>query len=455
MKTELDWSAYEDAGQGDPYADIPRCGGNFAKAVAACINSKQCEVSNNGVMCPSFKITGNPHLSTGGRVRLLKRALSSESASLAQAALADPELAQAMDSCVACKGCKRECESNVDMALIKSEYKAQLRSCASLKPRWGVRLRNALFAHTPRWLHRLGALRFFLSVSNQSPLIANWGARLLGLSATMPLPVPSRRKLSQLDPVSAPAIRSNTRLVLWADTFHRYFEPKVGQDAARVLSAAGYEVELLQAPKGERPPCCGRTYLAQGRIEDARFELRRFVSMALPHIREGKILVGLEASCVLGLRDDALAMGLGAEVRELAPRVMMLEEFLSKEAVKGKLDLPLRSPPSARKSLIHGHCHQKAAGALKAMRRVLKLIPNHDFEIIRSSCCGMAGTFGLEKEHQEFSTQMAEEALLPAIRAAPHAQVVTNGFSCRHQIHRHGFEKPVHLASLLADCLDK
>jgi glycerol-3-phosphate dehydrogenase subunit C len=145
MKTLLDWSAYQDAGVGDAYADIPKHGGDFAKAVAVCINSRQCEALGKLVMCPSFKVSGNPHLSTGGRVRLLKTALGSDPV---DAALTDPVLAQAMDLCVACKGCKRECEANVDMALIKVEYLAQRAA------RDGWSLRSRLFAHAPRWLHR-------------------------------------------------------------------------------------------------------------------------------------------------------------------------------------------------------------------------------------------------------------------------------------------------------------
>ncbi len=144
MKNFLDWSAYRDAGMGDAYADIPKEGGNYAKAIAACINSRQCEAEGKQVMCPSYRLTHNPHFSTGGRVRLLKAALNSE---LAEQALLDPELAEAMDLCVSCKGCKRECEANVDMPLIKSEYLAHKASREGLSPR------SRLFAHTPRWLH--------------------------------------------------------------------------------------------------------------------------------------------------------------------------------------------------------------------------------------------------------------------------------------------------------------
>ncbi|MEW7979753.1 MAG: 4Fe-4S dicluster domain-containing protein [Candidatus Sedimenticola endophacoides] len=123
MHTHLDWSCYQDAGLGDAYADVPKHGGDFARAVAVCINSGQCEQPRKGVMCPSFRVSGNPHLSPGDRVRLLKQALNRE---LPAQALKDSSLQQAMAPCVACKGCKRECENNIDMALIKTEYLAQV-----------------------------------------------------------------------------------------------------------------------------------------------------------------------------------------------------------------------------------------------------------------------------------------------------------------------------------------
>ncbi|MGB5737605.1 MAG: 4Fe-4S dicluster domain-containing protein, partial [Thiohalocapsa sp.] len=158
MKPKLDWSAYRDAGMGDAYADIPRHGGDFARAVAVCINSRQCEADGKQVMCPSFQVSGNPDLSTGGRVRLLKAALSSDRI---DQALADPGLAEAMDLCVACKGCKRECEASVDMALIKAEFQAQ-RVAAQ-----GLSRRARLFGHLPRWLHRAPWLKGLIRWRNR------------------------------------------------------------------------------------------------------------------------------------------------------------------------------------------------------------------------------------------------------------------------------------------------
>ncbi|NEX22085.1 (Fe-S)-binding protein [Thiorhodococcus mannitoliphagus] len=450
MKTHLDWSAYKDAGMGDAYADIPKHGGDFAKAVAVCINSRQCESQGKQVMCPSFKVTGNPNLSTGGRVRLLKTALSSD---LAEEALADPTLAEAMDLCVACKGCKRECEANVDMALIKAEYLAQRTA------RSGPSLRGRLFAQAPRWLHRASWLRALIRWRNRRPWLARLSERVLGLSAERPLPEPVDKpfRASQTH-ASAPLNAGEERpeVVLLVDTFTRYFEPDIAEAAIRVLEAGGYRVEVAEpsasTPDPERPLCCGRTYLAQGMVEASRAEAKRLVDAVLPHIEAGRMLVGLEASCVLGLREDAQALGLGETMERVGGHILLFEEFLARETMAGRLKLPLKAL-GAGETLVHGHCHQKAVGAMKSMRRVLKLIPEHDFAMIDAGCCGMAGTFGLESEHAALAGAMAEQGLMPALRDKPSARVVANGFSCRQQMQALGDERPRHLAVLLAEAL--
>jgi len=187
-------------------------------------------------------------------------------------------------------------------------------------------------------------------------------------------------------------------------------------------------------------------------IDEARSEARRLVQALLPHVQAGRTVVGLEASCVLGLRDDAQALGLGEAVEQVAKHTLLFEEFLAREATAKRLDLPLKALAGSE-TLVHGHCHQKAVGAMKSMRRVLKLIPDHEFSLIESGCCGMAGTFGIEAEHAEMSEKMAEQALMPALREKPAARVVANGFSCRHQMRAHGDQRPRHLAELLRDAL--
>jgi len=442
MKSFLDWSAYEDAGLGDAYADIPKTGGNFAKAVAVCINSKACESLNEkGVMCPSYRVTREAELSTGGRVRLLKAALNGE---LGDKPFADPVLGRAMDLCVSCKGCKRECENAVDMALIKVEYLAQLNQ------QTGLSLRTRLFAHLPVWLHRWPGLRRLIEWRNGSKLLAGLGEKLLGIAANRKLPVPAGQAFQAPETPVAPSADAK-EVVLWVDTFSRHFDPDIAAAALDVLQAAGYRVLFAQAGAAGRPLCCGRTYLAQGMVEQARAEASRLASALLPHAEAGRPIIGLEPSCLLSLRDEYKTLGLGEAANKIAAQALLFEEFIAKEHTAKTLNLKLK--PLDKPVLVHGHCHQKAVGAMKSMRKVLKLIPDLRFELLESSCCGMAGSFGLEAEHAAVSWEMAGQALLPALRDAPDSLVLSNGFSCRQQIREGDGRTSLHLAQLFRDAL--
>ncbi|MGR9117462.1 MAG: (Fe-S)-binding protein [Gammaproteobacteria bacterium] len=439
MKLFLDWSSYKDAGMGDAYADIPKTGGDYAKAVAVCIGSRACEQTGRGVMCPSFRISGKPELSTGGRVKLLKAALNGE---FGKAPFAHPELAEAMDLCVSCKGCKRECENEVDMALIKAEYLAQRFDVT------GVPLRNRLFASFPKLLARFGWLGRLISFRNRHPVLARSGEWLLGISAGVKLPEPAERPFKAEESQDVPMGGSESKeVVLFVDTFNRHFNPAVAEAALAVLRAAGYTVQV-PAVHDKQPLCCGRTYFANGMIDQARAEARRLLRALTPHLEAGRLIIGLEPSCILSLRDEYLSLGLGEPAKRLAEKVLLLEEFIAKEHTAKRWSLSFDAL-DGRKMLVHGHCHQKAVGATKAMRKVLKLIPGLDAESIESSCCGMAGPFGLESEHAAFSRQMAEQGLYPALRDEPDAAVIANGFSCQQQILHGGYTKPMHIAEVL------
>jgi glycerol-3-phosphate dehydrogenase subunit C len=458
MKTFLDWSAYEDAGLGDAYADIPKTGGNFAKAVAVCINSKACESHHSkGVMCPSYRVTGESNLSTDGRVRLLKAALNGD---LGERPFADPVLGRAMDLCASCKGCKRECENEVDMALIKVEYLAQLND------EDGLSLRSRMFAHLPVWLHRWPGLRRVIAWRNGSNVLMMLGEKLLGISASRQLPVPAAKafqtpELLSPDPANglgpktdaaldAPPV-SSREVVLLVDTFSRHFDPDIADAALAVLQAAGYRVIVAEPAQAGRPLCCGRTYLAQGLVAQARAEARRMVKTLLPHAEAGRTIIGLEPSCLLTLRDEYKALGLGEDAAKVASQALLFEEFIAREHTAKSLNLRLK--PLGKPVLVHGHCHQKAVGAMKSMRKVLKLIPGLQFDLIESSCCGMAGSFGLEAEHTAVSWEMASQSLVPKLREAPDSLVLSNGFSCRQQILEGDGRASLHLAQLFRDAL--
>lgn len=446
MEHHLDWSSYQNAGQGDAYAGIPATGGDFARAVAVCISDRQCQRKPKGVMCPSFRATDDPRHSPGERVVALKAALNGE---LGTDPFAHPDLAAAMELCVGCKGCKRECANQVDMAAIKIEYLAQRNA------RLGQPRRDRLLAALPRLLAHPRLLRAVVRLRNRLPWLAGLGERLLGIAAGRSLPEPAARPFA---PAPAPAGPASERdVILFVDTFARAFDPRIAEAATAVLQAAGYRVRSLQPapddPEPERPLCCGRSYLSYGQVAAAHREARRMLAALQPALAEATPIVGLEPSCILSLRDDHLRLGLGEASLALSRQVYLFEEFIAREHDRKRLQLDLQAWSGPR-LMVHGHCHQKAVGAMKSLRKVLRLVPGLDFEFIEASCCGMAGSFGLEREHATLSRRMAELDLLPALQAAgPGAAVLANGFSCRHQILDLAGRPSTHLAQVLAACL--
>jgi Fe-S oxidoreductase len=274
------------------------------------------------------------------------------------------------------------------------------------------------------------------------------GERVAGLSARRSLPVWRRDRFRALDAAMGPV--TGREVVLWADTFNTAFEPENVADAVAVLTGAGYRVHFPRAVDGSRRPlCCGRTFLAVGDVANARREMSRSLNALRGFLERGVPVIGLEPSCLFSFRDEMLALLPGEEARRGARLAMLFEEFIAAEAKAGRFALKLA--PVAGKALLHGHCHQKAFGAMGAVETVLRLIPDLDVETIDSSCCGMAGAFGYQAETIDVSLAMAELNLLPAIRkAASGTLLVADGTSCRHQIKDGTGREAVHVARLLA-----
>jgi Fe-S oxidoreductase len=241
-------------------------------------------------------------------------------------------------------------------------------------------------------------------------------------------------------------------VVLFADTFNTWFEPDNARAAVAVLEAAAYRVHTPAAAHRRRL-CCGRTFLTAGLVDEARREAQATLAALRPLVERGVPVVGLEPSCLLTMRDEFTALLPGQATEALAGQALLLEEFLWREHAAGRLRLPLRSI-AARRVLVHGHCHQKAFGAMAAVTDCLGLVPDLTVEAIESSCCGMAGAFGYEAEHHATSLRMAELSLLPAVRAAaPGTLIVADGTSCRQQIGDGSGRQAIHAARLLADAL--
>jgi Fe-S oxidoreductase len=218
-----------------------------------------------------------------------------------------------------------------------------------------------------------------------------------------------------------------------------------------VLAAAGFAVELpVPADSDRRPLCCGRTFLAVGLVEEARCEAERSIAAFAPFLARGVPVVGLEPSCILGFRDEIPALIKSDDARRLGASALLFEEFLTREAKEGRLDLPALKPV-AKRALLHGHCHQKAFGTMAAVEAALKLVPELAVETVDSSCCGMAGAFGYGADTIDVSLKMAELSLLPAVRqATADTLVVADGTSCRQQIKDGTGREALHVARILA-----
>ncbi|MDO9315659.1 MAG: (Fe-S)-binding protein [Burkholderiaceae bacterium] len=481
LDLQLDWTPYYSYGEGDAYAALPAHGAGFGKAAALCIGSRQCQkaigqAGEKGVMCPSFRVTQDDLHSTRGRAALLRDALNG---TLGDRPFVDGALDAAMALCVACKGCKRECPNGVDMAALRAETLAQ---------RWAggqrMSLRARLFADLPHWLPRLRAWRWAvlpaLALRERIPLLARAVERVLGIAARRSLPRPAARPfLTHATASVAPSEASLPEVVLLVDCFANHLEPDVAHAALSLLESSGNRVHLLRPTDGGAALCCGRTAYSSGRIDAARAHAQRLLDALAPHVAAGRSVVGLEPSCLSMLRDENHQLGLDASrVQAVSKASLMLEEFLARE-LEAKRWVPgtprpsaLTDPRSAESGadpdrpapdraqpgadqppiqvLVHGHCHQKAFGTLKALRKVLGALAGVQVDWVESSCCGMAGSFGYEAEHYDHSMRMAELALLPAVRAAqPEAHVVASGTSCRQQIRDGAGRDSLHLAQLL------
>ena len=391
-------------------------------------------------MCPSFRVTGDEQHLTRGRANTLRLALSGQ---LGADAFTSDAMFATMDLCVSCKGCKRECPTGVDMAKMKIEFLAHYRR------RHALRVGERLTAYLPRYAPFASRLGPLLNLRDRVAGAAALSERWLGLSAKRKLP--QWRRYAFASEQDGAGSGKTGEVVLFVDTFSRYFEPENARAAARVLRAAGYQVRWAGA-EGERPPCCGRTFLASGLVDEAKLEARRLLEVVQPFVARGVAIVGLEPSCLLTLRDEFQSMLPGEATEALGQGALLFEEFLAREVDAGRLKLPLRR--IASKALLHGHCHQKAFGTMAAVQQALRLIPDLEVETIASGCCGMAGAFGYQASHYDLSMKMAELDLLPRLRAAARDTIViADGTSCRQQIRDGSGREAVHVAQLLATAL--
>jgi len=424
----LDWSDFATEARTTPAAQ-------FQGAVEMCNNNGACRALAGGVMCPSYRATREEADVTRGRANTLRLALSGQ---LGADALASEAMAETMALCVGCKACRRECPTGVDMARMKAEVQA-----ARIAAR-GPSLRERLVAFLPVYAPWAVGARPLTALRNRTPWLAGLMARATGFAADRALPEWSPKPFRDDEVRGA----EGERVVLFADTFNRWFEPENLRDAAAVLRAAGFAPEVPRA--AGRPLCCGRTFLAAGLIDRAREEARRTLAALLPAVRAGAPVIGLEPSCILTLRDEWTVLGLGEEARAVAEASLPFESFVVRHAARVRAVLAPRPGEAA----VHPHCHSKAHGVADDVVAALCLVPGLAVRRIESSCCGMAGSFGYQAETAQVSRAMAELSLLPAVRKAGAGTILAaNGTSCRHQIGELGARPAVNPARVLAAAL--
>ncbi|WP_338051629.1 FAD-binding and (Fe-S)-binding domain-containing protein [Pseudonocardia acidicola] len=435
--------------------------GSFTRATRRCLGVGKCVTASGGVMCPSYRATGEEMHSTRGRARLLFEMANGQ---VITGGWESPEVAEALDLCLSCKGCKRDCPVGVDMAAYKTEYLAQ-RYKGKRRP-----ASHYSMGALPRWLRMVGRLPAravdALNAAARGPLAAAV-KRAGGIAPERAIPPIARRPFTataaarstrsplsrtarSVEPIERKCRSWQTgaprgRVLLWPDTFTNHFDPVIAADAVAVLEALGYVVELPP-----RDVCCGLTWTSTGQVDAARKVLRRSLRTIAPWLAAGVPVVGLEPSCTAALRadgpellpDEPLAAALAGGVRTFA------------EVLAHHIDeLPEVVVVAGQKALVQVHCHQHAEIGADDDKAVLAAL-GVEAEVLDSGCCGLAGNFGFERGHYEVSMACAERVLLPAVRAADaDVAVLADGFSCRTQLRQAGTREPVHLAQLAATAL--
>jgi FAD/FMN-containing dehydrogenase/Fe-S oxidoreductase len=410
--------------------------GGFAAAIEMCNGVGVCRKKLEGTMCPSYMVTKDEEHSTRGRANALRAVLSGK---VPAAEFTGRRLYEVMDLCLECKGCKAECPSNVDMAKLKYEFLHHYFEAN------GLPLRNRLF----------GRIAELNEMQARAPRLSNWlarravGRRLLGAMAGIdprrPLPALAPQTFTHWFARHRPAPTApRGEVVLFHDTFVTYNTPAIGQAAVALLEHAGYRV-LLADKK-----CCGRPMISKGMLTQAREHARWNVERLHPLVARGVPVVGLEPSCLLTLRDESVDLLGTDEARAVARESYLLEEFLVRERRRG---LELRFREHGRRALLHGHCHQKAmvgtAPTVAALRWAGFQVAEVD-----SGCCGMAGSFGFEKEHYDVSVAVGNRRLIPAVTAEPAStEIVAPGISCRQQIDHLAGRRARHPAEVLWETL--
>jgi FAD/FMN-containing dehydrogenase/Fe-S oxidoreductase len=433
--------------QPQTHFQFPQDHGSLARATQRCVGVGKCRHYEGGVMCPSFRVTREEEHSTRGRAHLLWEMTKGE---VVRDGWRSEEVKDSLDLCLSCKGCKSDCPVGVDLATYKAEF---------LSHYYERRAR-------PRSAYAFGNIDIWARVASLAPGLANFAARapLLGDIAKKIAGMPTQRRIpafaretfrewfrrwktAELRSAGQPgaAVPTQAQVILWPDTFNNYFHPHTAQAAIEVLEAAGFQVRIPRATL-----CCGRPLYDFGMLDRAKKQLLKTLDSLAPEIEAEVPIVVLEPSCAAVFRDELLNLfPKNSRVQRLSQQTFLLSEFLEQRAKHFQL------PRVPRKALIHGHCHHKSVMKMTDEEAVLERM-GIEFYAPAPGCCGMAGSFGFEKDKYDVSVAIGELELLPAVRNAPPDHlIIADGFSCREQIAQCTERQALHLAEVIQTALGK
>ncbi|MBP0459860.1 FAD-binding and (Fe-S)-binding domain-containing protein [Streptomyces montanisoli] len=439
LRLGADWRPRPDA---DTHFGYPEDDHSFNQAVLRCVGIGNCRSHEGGVMCPSYRATGEEEHSTRGRARLLFEMIGGHADSPVTDGWRSTEVRDALDLCLACKGCKSDCPTGVDMATYKAEflshhYQGRLRPAAHYALGW-----------LPLWARASRIAPGLVNTVLRAPVLSKLGKKLAGV-ADREAPLFAEESFVQWwrsRGTPDPRPGDPRAVLLWPDTFTTYFHPSIAKAAVRVMEDAGFHVAVPT-----EAVCCGLTWISTGQLDTAKRVLSRSIQTLQPWIEAGTPVVGLEPSCTAVFRADAPElMPDDEDVKRLAKQFLTFSELLLRHAPED-----WQPPTLTRAATVQTHCHQHAITKFDADRELMRRA-GIDADVLDEGCCGLAGNFGFEAGHHDVSMRIAEQGVLPAVRdAAPDAFVLADGFSCRTQIEQGGAGRGVlHLAEALALGLD-
>ena len=398
----------------------------------------ECRKVSSGTMCPSYQVTHDERHTTRARAQSLSALVNGE-VSLSE--MQGNTLHDVLDLCIQCKGCKSECPSQIDIAKIKSEVLYQHHQ------KYPRLMRDHIFGNLDNINKLFSPITFISNRLMQSRINKKFMSMLnIAPEREFPLLAPERFSKWFYKRHSKSAINKH-KVLLLVDTFTEYNFPEIGKDAVKVLEKLGCYVTINEYS------CCGRPMLSKGLLLQARQRAQRLMFNLFPYVENGYSIVGIEPSCILTIKDEYPSLINDASATKIAKACTTIDNFLHTKFQKELKSLPFISD-GMKKVCFHGHCHQKSIEGTKASIQVLETLPGIEVEEVNSGCCGMAGSFGYEKEHYDFSLQIAETRLFPFLRKQnSDSLIVANGISCRQQI-GHGLQRNAnHLIQVLADHL--